>query len=388
MIPKAQALLVLTLGLAPYRSEYFSRLAGSLPRSLQVVILRRSAEVARYSWKKSFRSAGLQIITVSDDRTLAQRQHPDTTLRKGLFQNPPTWRQASEILRRRPALIYSSEASLFCWPALLYSFLAKTPLILETDMGPAIRGRLSLLKRWNQWLFRKQAALIVGRTRDCLRDGPKVIFAPHAVSAARFRPAKKQRTSREPTFLFVGVPSHTKGLDLFARAAGRAGREVGFKCRLVGVSGPQARDLAKNFRAAGFRGPLSFRGFLSGPALRKEYQQADVFVFPSRFDTYGVVVHEATCCGLPVLVSRHAGASQNLVVDGKNGYIIDPENTEQFAARLVELARNPRRLRQMGEESRKLGVRFSVEKQARRVAAKIPRLIGKGATALSRQPRP
>jgi glycosyltransferase involved in cell wall biosynthesis len=254
-------------------------------------------------------------------------------------------------------------------------------------MGPVIRGRLPLLKRWNQWLFRKQAALIVGRTRDSLKDGPKVIFAPHAVSAVHFRPAKKKRISREPTFLFVGVPSHTKGLDLFARAAGRAVKEVGFRCRLVGASGTQARELAKNFRAAGFRGALSCRGFLSGPALRKEYQQADVFVFPSRFDTYGVVVHEATCCGLPVLVSCRAGASQNLVVEGKNGYIIDPENTEQFAARLVELARNPRRLRQMSRESRKLGVLFSVEKQARRVAAKISRLLVKGATPPSRQPR-
>ena len=387
MIPKAQTLLVLTLGLAPYRSEYFSRLAGSLPRGLQVVILLRSPKIARYSWKKSPHSAGLQIITVSKDRTLAQRQHPETTLRKGFFQNPPTWRQGGEIVRQRPCLIYSSEASLFCWPALLYSFLAKIPLILETDMGPSIRWRLSLFKRWNQWLFRKKAALIVGRTRDCLKDGPKVIFAPHAVSAARFRPAKKKRTSREPTFLFVGVPSHTKGLDLFARAAGRAVKEVGFRCRLVGASGTQARELAKNFRAAGFRGALSCRGFLSGPALRKEYQQADVFVFPSRFDTYGVVVHEATCCGLPVLVSCRAGASQNLVVEGKNGYIIDPENTEQFAARLVELARNPRRLRQMSRESRKLGVLFSVEKQARRVAAKISRLLVKGATPPSRQPR-
>ena len=383
VIHKTPAVLVLTLGLAPYRADFFHQLAVRLQRRLAVVILQRSPEVARYGWQGSAPSGELSIITVSDEKTLQQRQHPQTTLRKGFFQTPPTLRQWLEILRRRPAIIYSSEASLFCWPALLYSLLTKAPLVLETDMGPMIRWRLSSLKRWNQWLFRKQAALIVGRRQDCLRDGPKVVFAPHAVDAAHFRPGSPKRKGKEvggaPVFLFVGVPSPTKGLDLFAQAAGHAARKAVFQIQIIGANKSQVRSLREIFRATGFKGPLSIHGFLSGADLLREYQRADVFVFPSRFDTYGVVVHEAACCGLPLLVSRFAGASQNLVSAGRNGYVIDPADTRAFAARLVELARHPQRRRQMGRESRKLGLRYSVEKQAAVVARRILVLAGKSA---------
>lgn len=376
---KNRALAVLTLGLAPYRAEYFFRLATNLQKYLRVVILQRSAKVARYHWRFSAKALDLRIITVSGKKVLQQKQHAKTTLRKGFFQNPPTWRQCCEIFRLRPALIYSSEASLFCWPALLYSFFAGIPLILESDMGPLTRWRLSLIKRWNQCLFRKQAALIIGRTQDFLKEGPKTIFAPHAVSAARFRPAQsKQDARKSPIFLFVGVPSYTKGLDLFAQAAALACKKAVFDCRIIGPNPLQARALTKIFQSEGFRGSLSFRSFLSGGELIKEYQKADVFVFPSRFDTYGVVVHEATCCGLPVVVSCHAGASRNLVVEGKNGYVINPENTGEFAARLIQLARNPRLRVRMGRASRRRGVAFSVEKQSLKVSRRILRLLAKG----------
>ncbi len=379
MIPRFPTLVVLTLGLAPYRFEYFVRLAEYLKKRLQLVILRRSPEVANYRWSSVAKAADFQLITVSSDPSLKQRQHQQTTLRKGFLQNPPTLRQIREMCRWHPALLYSSEASFFSWPALLASLLAGIPLILETDMGPATQARLSPLKRFNQRLFRKRASLIIGRTMDCLAYGRKTVFAPHAVSAALFRPAPRprKRHRREPTFLFVGVPSHTKGLDLFAKAAARARQDAVFACRLVGATPAQARSLTRVFRAAGFHGSLSFGGFLSGEDLLREYQQAEAFVFPSRFDTYGVVVHEAACCGLPVVVSCHAGASQNLVVEGQNGCVIDPENTEQFAARLIRLARDPRLRRRWGRESRRRGVAFSVEQQARKVSRRILQLLAK-----------
>lgn len=379
VIPRIPSLLILTLGLAPYRTDYFFRLAECLKNRLRLVILRRSPEVAHYRWASARKSADLEVVNVSSAPSLEQKQHAQTTLRKGFLQTPPTSRQLQEIFRRHPAVIYSSESSIFCWPALLYSLGARIPLILETDMGPIPSARLTFLKRVNQRLFRKRAALIIGRTKDCLAYGAKTVFAPHAVSADRFVPApsRGQRAFREPRFLFVGVPSHTKGLDLFAKAAARANRVATFGCRLVGANPAQARSLEKAFRGEGFRGSLSFQGFLSGKALLHEYQQADAFVFPSRFDTYGVVVHEATCCGLPVVVSCHAGASRNLVVEGKSGYVVDPENTNQFAARLVQLAGNARLRRRMGKASRQRGVEFSVEKQAMKVSRRILRLLPK-----------
>lgn len=379
-VQKPQVLLVLTLGLAPYRWDFFSRLALALQGRWKVVILQRSPQVARYGWPQNKPPKHLQLITVSRAKTLKQKQDTNTTLRRGFWQTPPTVRQIYEIIRWRPEMVYSSEASLFCWPALMYSVLTGVPLVLETDMGPVTSKRLSVLKRWNQWLFRKRAALILARTTDAAHYGDKTVFAPHAVHAERFTPRKgKERLGRKkPIFLFVGIPSNTKGLDLFARAAARAETKVLFECRLVGADRLGSHKIGEIFRQAGFQGPLTIKRFLFGPSLLSEYQKAAAFVFPSRFDTYGVSVHEAACCGLPLLVSHHAGASQNLVVEGKNGHVIDPENTEQFAARLVELAQNALLCKRMGSESRKLGLLYSVEKQAEKVSRRILGLTGKG----------
>lgn len=71
--------------------------------------------------------------------------------------------------------------------------------------------------------------------------------------------------------------------------------------------------------------------------VQQELRQADVFVLPSREDTYAAVVHEAACLCLPLLVSKYAGASEALVEDGVNGYRLDPKNITEFADKLEML---------------------------------------------------
>ena len=69
--------------------------------------------------------------------------------------------------------------------------------------------------------------------------------------------------------------------------------------------------------------------------MREAVGTSDVFVLPSRADTYAAVVHEAACLALPLLISRHAGAAEAIVRNGENGFIIDPENAEEFAHRML-----------------------------------------------------
>ena len=64
------------------------------------------------------------------------------------------------------------------------------------------------------------------------------------------------------------------------------------------------------------------KGFEKKESLFDYYKAADVFVHPTSFDAWGLVVNEAMACGLPVVVSDYCVAGLELVKNGKNGYIV------------------------------------------------------------------
>jgi glycosyltransferase involved in cell wall biosynthesis len=59
-------------------------------------------------------------------------------------------------------------------------------------------------------------------------------------------------------------------------------------------------------------------------------------VHPALEEPWGLVINEAMASGLPVLSSRNVGAAEELVVQGKTGYLFDPKSVEEMAAALVK----------------------------------------------------
>jgi glycosyltransferase involved in cell wall biosynthesis len=120
---------------------------------------------------------------------------------------------------------------------------------------------------------------------------------------------------------------------------------------------------------------VSFSTFLGVNELIQAYQAADLFVLATRSDTYGIVVHEAAACGLPLIVSRYAGASEVLVEEGVNGYVIDPDNTQEFAAKILRLLKDPQLRRSYGARSRQLAEHWDVKRNAERTYDWLTQLV-------------
>ena len=57
---------------------------------------------------------------------------------------------------------------------------------------------------------------------------------------------------------------------------------------------------------------------------------ADIFVLPSEYEPWGLVVNEAIIMGLPVVVSSHVGCREDLIQNGKNGYIFENNDREDL----------------------------------------------------------
>jgi glycosyltransferase involved in cell wall biosynthesis len=93
------------------------------------------------------------------------------------------------------------------------------------------------------------------------------------------------------------------------------------------------------------------------------YSAADLLLFPSLEDPWGLVVNEAMACGLPVLCSPRAGCAKDLIQPGENGWLADPLDEDAFSSALLEALTSGRRQR-LGERARETVRSFTPEAMA------------------------
>ena len=147
----------------------------------------------------------------------------------------------------------------------------------------------------------------------------------------------------ETVLIYVGRLSDEKQIEHIGPAL-----ECLPKTRLVLVGdGPARPALERAF--AGL--PVTFMGYLRGERLSQAYASADIFVFPSRLETYGLVVIEAMAAGLPVVASRVGGVSE-IVNEGETGYTFETGDTRALTEGIGKIAGNRDIMRAMGAQAR------------------------------------
>jgi glycosyltransferase involved in cell wall biosynthesis len=99
---------------------------------------------------------------------------------------------------------------------------------------------------------------------------------------------------------------------------------------------------------------VKFVGFKNQTEIAPYFAMSDVFVLPSGFEPWGLVVNEALCFGLPVIASDKVGATGDLVQPGVNGFIYPAGDVAALTARLEELLLNPELRESAGKASEKL----------------------------------
>ena len=151
-----------------------------------------------------------------------------------------------------------------------------------------------------------------------------------------------------PVFLFVGRMMWYKGIRIILDAL-KTLRESGqaFRMVFVGGGGDKAEIIAYAEKLA-----LTDVVFFAEPIhdrsrIRAWYCRADLFLFPSTFDTNGLVVREAAACALASVLIAGSCAAED-VEDGVSGFLIE-ENAESMAAKLAELCRVPDAVKAVGE---------------------------------------
>ena len=172
-------------------------------------------------------------------------------------------------------------------------------------------------------------------------------------------------------FLFVGRLLVVKGvfdlLDAYEALTPKLRREIGLV--FVGT-GPAEAELRR--RAVSITpGSIVIAGFVQREQLPAFYALANVFVFPTHSDPWGLVVNEAMACGLPVICSSAAGCGADLVKHGWTGRIVGAGDVDELASTMNELTRDAEQRSRMGQRGQKRILQYSPEAWAAAVARAI-----------------
>jgi glycosyltransferase involved in cell wall biosynthesis len=200
-------------------------------------------------------------------------------------------------------------------------------------------------------------ALRYGASSDRIFVVPHVVdFEHYAVgSAAARRERGRIRAEvgvRGTTFLYVGRLWRGKGLTYLLDAFGKVQRTMPDEVSLLLVGdGPdecllRARCADQNLEN------VVFAEFHDATSLPRLYAAADVFVFPTLGDPFGMVVPEAMACSLPIIATSASGEIRDRVTDGLNGFVVAPADSEALSDRMRLLARDAKTRTAMAQASR------------------------------------
>jgi glycosyltransferase involved in cell wall biosynthesis len=164
---------------------------------------------------------------------------------------------------------------------------------------------------------------------------------------------RRERTGL--TALWAGQTAYRKGLDVALAAVEEARSALpGLRLRVAGVAPGKAAE------------GVEWLGLLPPSAMAAAYRDADLFIFPTRYESFGLVAVEAMAAGLPMIVSDAVAAG--IVTHGRNGIVIRGHDPRQYAQALRQLA-DPRIRAAMAEANVADARRFAIDAAASGYAA-------------------
>lgn len=181
-----------------------------------------------------------------------------------------------------------------------------------------------------------------------------VFMMRRGVDTNLFSPAKRERKDGLFTIGYVGRLTPEKNVRMLAdleKGLLSAGIKD-FRFVIVGT-GSERASLERQMQAT------CFTGVLKGEALARAYANLDLFIFPSRTDTFGNVVLEAQASGVPAIVSDQGGP-KFIIRDGKTGLVA--RSNSDFLKAMLSLISQPELHSDMREASRELACQASWDK--------------------------
>jgi glycosyltransferase involved in cell wall biosynthesis len=226
----------------------------------------------------------------------------------------------------------------------------------------------SLFDIYEDYAIELSNAVIVESKSECRDVGARgvknrykrVIRLPPGVDVSAFKPENRDDSLRtkyhvnedEKMLLCVGRLAGRKGVNKVIEAFSRVLKKYD-KVKLIIIGeGPQWHKLQSIMRARGLENKCYFVGKLPFDELEAIYATADIFVYHSLWEGYGLIISEALASGTPC-VSTNVGGVPEMITFGKDGYYFDVGDTESMAKYILKLLRDEELMAKMSRYARK-----------------------------------
>lgn len=268
---------------------------------------------------------------------------------------------------RLDALMVHGYANATCWIAFAAARFLRIPIFLhgETVLGTE--------KPWFSWIKRKalkklfshiQAFLFIGTESRkfyesyAIPDG-QLFFTPYCVDNDFFMAQDKIFKSDQSCFKTeLGIPPNVPVILCASKLIPRkrpfdllqAFEKLQRKAGLLIVGNGELRAEMENYVRRKAINNVFFTGFINQNEISKYYAIADIFVLPSGFEPWGLVINEAMCFGLPIITTQRVAAAVDLV-SHENGFIYPAFDVSALAGYLDYLISHEAERKRMGEMS-------------------------------------
>ena len=297
----------------------------------------------------------------------------------------PPVRAGASMLRflacsRPQSVICGGYDSLAAWVTFVWCKATRTRFVLWLEATRRDSRRPGRIRRWLKRRIVSGADAIaasgkatVEYVKDLGAPDERIFIAPFGGDYEAFaREAAKVDATREKQrhgwpsrlVLYSGRLVREKGVFVLLESFRLLTAELPDVGLLIVGDGPERQAMEDWCRRSGLE-LVYFAGAQEYKRMPYFYALADVLVLPTFSDPWGFVVNETFACSVPAIVSRVAGACDDLIVEGETGFTVEPGNPEDLAVKIRRLLEDePLRLR-MSANCRRLIQNYSAEAWAK-----------------------
>ena len=353
---------------APYRVDFFDYLQKHY-QEYKFTILYSSRNEDNRSWEID--SGKMKNSIFLESKTIKIKKRFDTR-----YIHIP-WGVGKILKELSPDVVVGSEYNPTVLLALHYCKRNKIPYISWTD-GTLFseRNRNFVQKFLRKYVVAKADSYIASSTKS--KEAQIYYGADEKKCHVSFLTVDVEKYIQKPQgqgkgkILYVGSLIERKGVDLLLKALAKTNCEYSLYLAGDGSERDSLRKLAEDLQICD---QVHFLGQLKREELLKYYGDSDLFVLPTREDCFALVILEAMCAGLPVVCSKYADGAYDLIEEGKNGFIVDPYETEKFAEYIDKILIDQTLCKKMQEHSAEVIEKFRFANIAKGYVAAIEECI-------------